>query len=174
VALFALKRLKLDFVWWILSPQNPLKDPGETGEYAKRLAYTRRVARHPRFFVTDIERRLGTRTTAEFLAKLPTVLKRGKFVWLMGADSFANLHRWHDWTDIVEALPLAILARPGYSIRALNGVAALKLAEYRLPTGAEARLPGARPPAWIFIPMPMRRESSTAIREARARRKPVS
>jgi nicotinate-nucleotide adenylyltransferase len=169
VALFALKRLKLDFIWWVLSPQNPLKDPAETNDYGRRLAIARRVARHPRFIVTDLERRVGTRTTADFLAKIRPVLRRGKFVWVMGADSFANLHRWHDWTDIVEALPVAVFARPGYSIRALNGQAALKLTEYRMPTGAESRLPGSKPPAWVFIPMPLRRESSTAIRTAGAR-----
>jgi nicotinate-nucleotide adenylyltransferase len=173
VALFALKRLRLDFIWWVLSPQNPLKDPRATDDYGKRLAQTRRIASHPRFIVTDLERRLGTRTTADFLARLRTILKRGKFVWIMGADSFANLHRWHDWTDIAEALPLAVLARPGYSIRALNGQAALKLVEYRMPSGAEQRLPGAKAPAWVFIPMPLRRESSTEIRSARARRRTI-
>ena len=67
VALYALKRLELDWVWWLVSPQNPLKDPSETGEYAARLAYTGQVAKHPRFVVTDIERQMGARTTAEEL-----------------------------------------------------------------------------------------------------------
>ncbi len=170
VALFALKRLRLDWVWWLVSPQNPLKDPRETGEYAGRLAFTRRIARHPRFVVSDLEKQIGSRTTAETLDRLAPVLRRAKFIWIMGADSFANLHNWNDWIDIPETLPLAFLARPGYSIRALSGRAAIRYAQSRLPTAAAAALPDGRPPAWVFLPMPLRPESSSAIRGRRRRR----
>lgn len=164
VALYALKRLGLDWVWWLVSPQNPLKDPRETGEYAGRLAFTRRIARHPRFIVSDLEKQIGSRTTAETLDRLAPVLRRAKFIWIMGADSLANLYKWNDWTEIPETLPLAVLARPGYSIRALSGRAAIRYAQSRLPAAVAANLPGSRPPAWVFLPMPLRPESSTAIR----------
>lgn len=167
VALYALKALQLDWVWWLVAPQNPLKDPGETGEYSARLSYTRRVARHSRFVVSDLEQQIGSRTTAETLDRLAPVLRRGHFVWIMGADSFANLHRWHDWLEIPAALPLAILARPGYSLRALGGPAATRFAEQQIPTEQAAQLVTADPPAWSFIPMPLRAESSTAIRKRR-------
>lgn len=167
VALFALKRLRLDWVWWLVSPQNPLKDPRETGEYRTRLALTRRIARYPRFIVSDLEKQIGSRTTAETLDRLAPVLRRAKFIWIMGADSFANLHNWNDWIDIPETLPLAFLARPGYSIRALSGRAAIRYAQSRLPTAAASALPDCRSPAWVFLPMPLRPESSTAIRRRR-------
>jgi nicotinate-nucleotide adenylyltransferase len=155
VALYALKRLRLDWVWWLVSPQNPLKDAGETGEYGRRFASTQRIARHPRFIVTDIEKQLGSPTTSFTLDQLRPALARAHFIWIMGADSFADLHRWHDWLDIPAALPLAILARPGYSIRALNSRAAIRFARQR----------GS---LWTFIHMPLRPESSTAIRQRRA------
>ena len=164
VALYALKRLELDWVWWLVSPQNPLKDPSETGEYAARLSSTRETARHPRFVVTDVEKQIGARTTAETLRALRPLFARGHFVWIMGADSFANLHHWHDWLEIAETLPLAVLARPGYSLRALGGPAATRFSEAQIPTHLAPRLVTARPPAWCFIPMPLRPESSTAIR----------
>jgi nicotinate-nucleotide adenylyltransferase len=167
VALFALKHLKLDWVWWLLSPQNPLKDPDQTDDYGLRLRHVRRIARHPRFIVTDIERQIGSRTTAETLRRIAPVLARGRFVWIMGADSFANLHRWHDWNDIAETLPLAFLARPGYSIRALSSPAAHRYAACRIATEAASRLAGSSAPRWVFIPMPLQPESSTAIRNRR-------
>jgi nicotinate-nucleotide adenylyltransferase len=167
VALYALKRLELDWVWWMVSPQNPLKDPSETGEYATRLAYTRKIARHPRFVVTDIEQQMGARTTAETLRGLKPLLGKAHFVWIMGADSFAGLHRWHDWLDIPQTLPLAVLARPGFSLRALGGPAATRFGELQIPTERAARLATTPPPAWCFIPMPLRRESSTAIRKGK-------
>ncbi|WP_373506090.1 nicotinate-nucleotide adenylyltransferase [Aestuariivirga sp.] len=164
VALYALKKLQLDWVWWLVSPQNPLKDTSETGEYSTRLAYTQAIARHPRFVVTDIEKQMGARTTAETLRGLAPVLKRGHFVFIMGADSFANLHRWHDWLEITETLPLAVLARPGYSLRALGGPAATRFDNEQVPSQLAPRLSTMKPPAWCFIPMPLRAESSTAIR----------
>jgi nicotinate-nucleotide adenylyltransferase len=167
VALYALKKLRLDWVWWLVSPQNPLKDPGETGEYAARLAWTRKIAHHPRFVVTDLEKQLGSRTTAQTLRGLSPVLKRGHFVWIMGADSFANLHRWHDWQEIPETLPLAVLARPSYSLRALGGETANRYDEHEVPGHLAPQLVTMTPPAWCFIPMPLRKESSTEIRKSR-------
>ena len=164
VARYALKELQLDWVWWLVSPQNPLKDPRETGEYATRLAFTAKIASDPRFVVTDLERQIGSRTTAQTLERLAPVLRRGRFVWIMGADSFANLHRWHHWLDIPQTLPLAILARPGFSLRALGGPAATRFDSQQVPTAMAPRLAAMTPPAWCFIPMPLRKESSTAIR----------
>jgi len=174
VALFALKRLKLDWVWWIVSPQNPLKDAAQYGSYELRLKAVERIAAHPKFRVSDIENRLGTHTTAQLLEAIAPALKRGCFVWLMGADSFADLHRWHDWTDIAATLPFAVLARPGYSLGALQSRAAIRYEDYRIPTGKCATLPCSNPPAWSFIPMPLRRESSTVIRERDQLTMPVS
>ncbi len=167
VALYALKRLQLDWVWWLVAPQNPLKDAGDYADYEERLEQTRRVARHPRFIVTDIEKQIGSHNTAETLHAMAPLFRRGRFVWIMGADSFANLHRWHNWIEIAEALPLAFLARPGYSIRALKGMAAHRYATQRLPNGKASLLPYQAPPAWVFVPMPLRKESSTAIRKRR-------
>ena len=164
VALYALKKLQLDWVWWLVSPQNPLKDPGETGEYAARLGYAKQIARHPRFVVSDIEKRMNSRATAETLHGLAPLFARGHFVWIMGADSFADLHRWHDWLEIPKALPLAILARPGFSLRALGGPAATRFDNNQVPTHLAPQLLTVKTPAWCFIPMPLRPESSTAIR----------
>jgi nicotinate-nucleotide adenylyltransferase len=174
VALFALKRLKLDWVWWIVSPQNPLKDASQYADYGSRLKAVGMVAAHPQFRVSDVENRLGAHTTAELLAALAPALKRGCFVWLMGADSFADLHRWHDWTDIAAAVPFAVLARPGYSLSALQSPAAIRYEDRRIPTAKCSALPCAKPPAWTFIPMPLRRESSTVIRERDQLTMPVS
>jgi nicotinate-nucleotide adenylyltransferase len=167
VALYALKSLKLDWVWWMVSPQNPLKDPSITDEYAKRLAYTKRIARHPRFVVTDFEQQMGTRYSAETLERLKALSGDTQFVWIMGADSLAQLHHWHHWLDIINMVPLAVLARPGYSIKALRGVAATRFASARVCEPHQVL--GRSLPRWTFITMPLRKESSTAIRQ---RRKP--
>lgn len=167
VALYALKRLKLDWVWWLVSPQNPLKDAADTGDYDQRLAVARRLARHPRFVVTDIERQMKSLYTADTLEQLKRCAKTARFVWIMGADSLKDLHHWHHWPDLIGDVALAVLARPGYSIRALGSKAAVRLARARVSGDRPSSVLGKRPPAWVFITMPLRPESSTAIRKRR-------
>jgi nicotinate-nucleotide adenylyltransferase len=170
VACYALKCLQLDWVWWMVSPQNPLKNPAETRDYEKRLAQTRDIARHPRFVVTDLERQITARYTADTLLKLEGSMRRGRFVWIMGADSLATLHQWHHWTEIAESLPLAVLARPGYSLRALGSYAALRYSNAQIAAESAATLADCDPPAWTFMSMPLRAESSSAIRSKAAAR----
>jgi nicotinate-nucleotide adenylyltransferase len=164
VALYALKRLKLDWVWWLVSPQNPLKDAKETGEYKSRLTFTRKTATHPRFIVTDLEKQIHSRNTAQTLSAMQNALSQAHFVWIMGADSFRDLDRWKRWSHIAETLPLAVLARPGYSVRALGSQAANRYAKNRVRNEQAGVLAKRRPPAWVFVSMPLRKESSTAIR----------
>jgi nicotinate-nucleotide adenylyltransferase len=164
VALYALKRLKLDWVWWLVSPQNPLKDNKETSEYNSRYTFTKTIANHPRFIVTNLEKQLGSRNTAQTLTAIHNAMNQAHFVWIMGADSFRDLDRWKRWDHIVETLPLAVLARPGYSVRALGSQAANRYAKNRVRNEQTGVLAKRKAPAWVFVSMPLRKESSTAIR----------
>lgn len=160
----ALKRLALDHVWWLVSPGNPLKNADGLPTVSERIATARRVARHPRITVTDMESRLGTRYTIDTLAALQRAAPTVNFVWLMGADNMAGLDTWKSWQDIMRRVPVAVFDRPGYSLDALQGVAARKFARARLPEGQEKTLANAEPPAWVFVPMARHGASSTAIR----------
>lgn len=166
IAETALHRLGLDRVWWLVSPQNPLKDPRETSDFAQRFAATRMIARHPRFVVTGLEGRIGTRTTAGLLRRLAPVTARARFVWIMGADSFSGLHLWNDWLDLPTTLPLAVFDRPGATFAALASPAAHLLWRCRVAERNAGLLPFLAPPAWTFLTLPRRHESSTALRRA--------
>jgi nicotinate-nucleotide adenylyltransferase len=163
-SLEALRSADLDWVWWIVSPQNPLKDPSETEDFAERLELARLVATHPRWVVTDLEKQLGTSYTAATLSKLRPILKRACFVWIMGADSFAGFNRWNRWREIPELLPLIVLDRPGFTFKALSSPAARFLAGRRINERDAGRIACLCPPAWTFLSMPRRNESSSAIR----------
>lgn len=165
----ALKRLDLHQVWWLVSPQNPLKSPDETDDFGKRLAATRVLADHPRFIVTDLEKRLGTTNTAQTMRAMTPLLDRANFVWIMGADSFATLHRWNNWEEIPHSLPMAVFDRPSHTLAALRSKAAHKLAPYRVRSEDVAILPVCRAPAWSFVTMRRHEASSTALRRARSR-----
>jgi len=169
VAEEALRRLRLHEVWWLVATRNPLKDPGDVTDLERRLRLARKMAgRNPRFRVLDLERRTGTYYTADLLDALGPQLDEGLFVWIMGADSFATLHSWGRWRSIPWRIPLAVFDRPEWGLRALRGPAAVILRQYRVPEREAVLLPELEPPAWSFLRMPLRPESSTCIRHPEA------
>ncbi|MFN6979559.1 MAG: nicotinate-nucleotide adenylyltransferase, partial [Gemmobacter sp.] len=131
----ALARFGLDRVWWLVSPGNPLKPEGPA-PLARRLVAARAIMRHPRVVVTDLEARLGTRFTAETLRRLGALYPGVRFVWLMGSDNLAGFHRWEDWQGILRRVPVGVIARPGYALRARLSPAARPFGAYRLPDAA--------------------------------------
>ena len=159
----ALKRFGLDRVWWLVSPGNPLKARGPAA-LDVRMARAREVMQHPGVTVTDIEAHLGTRYTAQTLARLRAIYPQVRFVWLMGADNMAQLHLWQDWRQIIETVPVGVLARPGQRISARMSVASDVYARHRIPGRFSQMLAQAAPPAWCFVNVPMTDASSTAIR----------
>ena len=120
------KALKLDYVWWLVSPGNPLKP--EPAALAVRLAHARiAAARHPFIRVTDIERRLGTRYTVETLKALQHRFPRLRFVWLMGSDNLQQFARWRRWQQIAHLVPIAVVRRPGSVLAPLHAPLARRL-----------------------------------------------
>lgn len=160
----ALVRLGLDRVWWLVSPQNPLKSSAGMAPLDARLAGARLVADDPRILVTGLEAILGSTYTADTLKSLIHLLPRVRFVWLMGADNLIQVHSWRNWPQIFSALPVAVFDRPSYSLGALSGKAARTFARYRLKESSARRLAEARPPAWAFIRCRLNPQSATDIR----------
>ena len=162
----ALRRFRLDRVWWLVSPGNPLKPHGPA-PLAERIAMARRIADDPRIVVTGIEARLGTRWTADTIAALKARFPGVRFVWLMGSDNLIQFSRWDRWQGIAAQVPIGVIARPGSRTPARTARAARILERGRLPQHQAGRLADMTPPAWVLINVPMTALSSTAIRSAR-------
>lgn len=159
----ALRHFGLTRVWWLVSPGNPLKAEGPA-PMDRRMAEARRILTDPRVIVTDIEARLGTRYTAATLKRLTALYPGVRFVWLMGADNLAQLHRWQNWRWIMEHVPIGVIARPGSGVAARLSPAADRYAGFRVPPSAARRLGRHAPPAWCYINVPLMPISSSAIR----------
>ena len=157
----ALARMGLDRVWWLVTPGNPLK-ARQPAPMADRLARARAVMQHPRVVITDLEARLGTRYTAETIARLQAIYPGVRFVWLMGADNLVQFHKWDHWRDILRAVPVGVLARPGAGVAARLSVAARSFRVDRVARGES--LSARKAPAWCFVNVPMVNLSSSAIR----------
>ena len=161
----ALAKLGLDEVWWLVSPQNPLKSTAGMAPLDERMMSARRATQDLPIVVTDIERELGTRYTVDTLEALCQRYPEVRFVWLMGADNLYQVHRWHGWSRIFHTVPVAVFARPTYSLRAEQARAARRFSRYRLPSFRGRRLVDQRPPAWVLFKRPHNPQSATRLRQ---------
>jgi nicotinate-nucleotide adenylyltransferase len=169
VTRMALKALGLDRVWWMVSPQNPLKPAAGMSTLEKRLADARTLAQgtDPRIVVTDIETRLGTRYTVDTIKALKARHREACFVWLMGADNMIQLPRWARWRELVREVPMAIYPRAPFTLRARTCRAADMLRPVTLEASDAALLPCCAAPAIVFLEGAEHPASATAIRAAR-------
>ena len=164
ISLFAIKRLKLDRVWWLVSPGNPLKDNGQPLRPREAREAAREMANDPRIDVTCLESVIGTRYTVDTINYLRRRISGLRFVWIMGADNLAQFHRWQNWRRIATQVPMAVIDRPPQSFRALAAPAAQALARYRMPENEAGRLATYRAPAWVFLTGLKIDMSSTGLR----------
>ena len=161
----ALELLDLDEVWWLVSPQNPLKPTDGMAEFSRRFDSAVKVAAaEPRIVVSAIENEFQTRYTADTIRCLRERFPDIAFVWLMGADNLIDFHRWQEWRTIMRSVPIAVFARKTYRIRALHGRAANCFRLYRVPSERAALLAAMRAPAWTFLPIRVHPASATEIR----------
>ncbi len=165
MSLFALERLKLDSVWWLVSPGNPLKKNQEMLGFFERFESAKKIAAaQEKIIVTQIENELGTRYAIDTIRALKKRWARTHFVWLMGEDNLQTFHLWRAWEDIMRELPIAIFKRSSYSDSRDRGEAAAKFAKAELPITATEHLVVSKPPAWVVLDNKLNPLSASQIR----------
>jgi nicotinate-nucleotide adenylyltransferase len=169
VAETAKRRLGLDRVIWLVSPQNPLKGRAETTSLDERIAGAKALTQGIGMIVTGAETKLGSTYTIDTIRSLKARFPGVKFVWIMGADSLSSFHRWKGWTQIMHEIPVAVISRPWISLKSRFSPAAQRFARFRRPSQSAIGLAGSPTPAWVFLFGRFNFQSSTALR---ARSKP--
>ncbi|MGV6801963.1 MAG: nicotinate-nucleotide adenylyltransferase [bacterium] len=165
ISLQALHRLQLDFVWWLVTPGNPLKQQSLYADYSTRLKAAETLATHPKIIVSDYEDRHKLRYTVDTISQLHNHFPTSHFVWLMGADNLAQFHQWRQWRTICATLPIAVFNRPGSTLSTLSAPAAHYLANARRTASAARQLAECPAPAWTFIKDSYNAASSTQLRK---------
>ncbi len=161
--------LGLDFVWWLVSPQNPLKK--SSSPIKERLLSAKSVARGAKMIVTDIETQLKTQFTIDTLKALKHRYKGVNFVWLMGADNLEGFEHWRGWRNIVSQVPICVVSRPTAGPKARLGRMARQYAAHRIHPNDAKCLANRKAPSWVYVPARFNKISSTILR---ARKKTVS
>jgi nicotinate-nucleotide adenylyltransferase len=165
-SLLAMKKLRLDRVWWLVTPGNPLKDKKGLPKLESRIEAAQAIADHPRIDVSGLEAVIGAQYSRDTIAWLINECPGVRFVWIMGADNLKNFHRWKHWRAIFGMVPIAVVDRGGETLTATSGPASLSFARARIPEMQAMSLPGRPPPAWVFLHGLKSYLSSTAIRAA--------
>lgn len=165
MSLHALRHLGLDQVWWLVSPQNPLKSAKGMASLDRRLAQARETAAHPRLTVTLIETELGTRYTADTLQALKRRFPGVRFVWLMGADNLRQMPRWKHWRHIFQLVPVAVFRRPAYPAGRGMGKVAISHGKAWRSASQARELASAPLPAWVILDNKLNYTSATDIRK---------
>lgn len=143
VANTALKRMKLDRIWWLVTPQNPLKP--QSAPLSERMRSARKVARGAKMIVTDLESRLGARFTYQTLRALKRLYPGVRFTFVMGADNLSNFRQWRHWREIARSVPFAVVSRPL----------------------APRWVPAQKGADWTYLRARLHRENSSALRKAK-------
>lgn len=161
VAQTALKRLKLDRVWWLVTPQNPLK--AKSAPLKARIASAKTRAGRGKMSVTAFEAAHGFRYTYQTIRALKRWYPQTTFVLIVGGDSLQGFRHWRNWRDVMRNAPVAIIARPGAGSRARMSKPAQVFAAARKQQEEAAAMKSA--PAWTFLNARFHAQSSTALRE---------
>jgi nicotinate-nucleotide adenylyltransferase len=165
----AKKRLGLSEIWWLVSPQNPLKETKNMAPFSKRFASAKAITqKYPFIHISDFEQRLNTRYTVDTLRQLKKHYPHTRFVWLMGGDNLASIHRWHHWQEIFKLVSILVLDRSPFSHSAMRSPAALRFASARVRPHL---LLAQNQPSWAYAHMRKSPESSTQIRAAASKSK---
>ncbi|HEY8123891.1 MAG TPA: nicotinate-nucleotide adenylyltransferase [Methylocystis sp.] len=164
VSRLALTRLKLDRLWWIVSPGNPLKDARALPSIDARIAAAKKILPDPRVAFTGFEAEIGARFTCDTLDYLRLHCPGVRFVWIMGADNLLQFHRWRRWKEIAQSLPIAVIDRPGATLKAANAKAAVYLRNARVSESDAATLAATPAPAIVYLHGPRLERSSTELR----------
>jgi nicotinate-nucleotide adenylyltransferase len=165
LSLAAIDALALDELWWLVSSGNPLKAAAkDMAPYEARLASAEKMAAGTGIKVSVFERQAETRYTIDTLRALMRDFPQDRFIWLMGADTVAQFHRWKDWRDIAQLLPIAVLPRPGYDDDARAARAMGWLSGFVRPEGQAKNWAEWSPPAILFLRLPPNPASATAVR----------
>lgn len=160
-AFFAYHFLKLDEVWMMVTPGNPLKDPAQYAPLADRMEWCRLMAEgHPWLVPTDIEKTFPDTETANTLRRIKEQHSGDEFIWIMGADNLAHFHKWARWQEILDNHELAVLARDGYRKDALASPAAQYAAAFFVADPAQL---AGRKKGWCFVDTPAFAISSSQI-----------
>ena len=166
ISLEAKKILKLDEMWWLVTPQNPLKI-NQPASYTDRIKNCKLIAKTHPIKIKEIEKKINSRYSYETIEYLNGHYKNIKFFWLMGADNLINFHKWQNCQKIFNEIPIVVFRRYGYNDKALKSNISNLYKNFRISSKKLHVSDFDKSPAWAIIQNKEIKISSTEIRKQR-------
>lgn len=107
----ALKALELDAVWWLVTPQNPLKSKRDLLPLEERVQLSREININPKIIVTGIESTFDTTYSYASIKILKKNFPATKFAWITGMDNAHNFHLWNHWKRFLNEMCMVHVTR---------------------------------------------------------------
>ena len=166
ISLEAKKILKLDEIWWLVTPKNPLKI-NQPASYAARLKNCKLIVKNQPIKVKEIEKKINSKYSYQTIKYLNKYYKNINFFWLMGADNLINFHKWQNATRIINEIPIVVFKRYGYNNKALKSYTSNIYKNFKLNSNNIHVIDFEKKPAWTIIQNKEIKISSTQIRKQR-------
>ena len=166
ISLEAKKILKLDEIWWLVTPQNPLKI-NQPASYSERVKNCKILTKNKPIKIKEIEKKINSQFSYQTIKYLNNHYKYIKFFWLMGADNLINFHQWQNAHRIFNEIPIVVFRRYGYNQKALKSYISNLYKNFRLKHKNIHIDNFNQLPAWTIIQNKEIRISSTEIRKQR-------
>jgi nicotinate-nucleotide adenylyltransferase len=164
ISLAALKGLELDFVWWLVTPQNPNKGEAPL-PLQERMALCEALIDHPHMLVSGLETDLGTTITYHTIKKLKAYYPHAEFVWISGMDNALGFHKWNHWRALLGEIAFVHLTRhPARSLVQASPLRMYARQKHRIISHA-GRWPLEAGTTYWMMQKKMVNISSTEIRE---------
>lgn len=163
----AINLFALDYVWWLVSPQNPLKKSQTHDSFVKRYNNAKIYCDNDKIIVSDIEKDLGSIYTYDTVLQLKTIFKYIDFLWIMGADILGELHKWHNWQGLCDNIHLASFARDQYNLENLDKKVYDYLNKFNINNINAKAIFQYKLPCMIFVPSKKISISSSQIRKGK-------
>ena len=166
ISLEAKKLLKLNEIWWLLTPQNPLKI-SKPATYPERIKNCREITKDQPIKITEIEKKINSTYSYQSINYIQNHYKNIKFFWLMGADNLIDFHQWQNWKTIFKDISIVVFKRHGYNNKALNSLALKKFLQYQVNVNPVDIINFKSLPSWAWVHNAEIKISSTEIRNQR-------
>ena len=108
----------LEQVWFVVSPQNPLKKEGSLlNEYHRKHLIDLSIEGEKKLKTSGVEFKLPRPSfTIDTLTYLAEKYPQHRFSIIMGSDSFSNIKRWKNYEILLKNYPIYIYERPGFKV----------------------------------------------------------
>lgn len=166
ISKLAIKILKLQKLYWIITNQNPLKKKKPTESIDKRGILSKKIIKKNKKIDVYFKNKISNKKyTIEYLNELKKIKKNYNIYLIIGADNLINFHKWKHYKMILKSCTLVVMHRVGYKKKALESLVAKKFKKFRA-NSLNLKIENTSKIKWIYLNIKGLKLSSSNLRNS--------